>query len=73
LAGHVLRRAGRELLVVVWAAFQARLHPLWRTAATGCNLVENIADAIVGGVIPGRAESIARGILRRLKKAKPAG
>jgi hypothetical protein len=27
--------------------------------------VENIADAIVGNVTPGRAESIARGILKR--------
>jgi hypothetical protein len=35
--------------------------------------VENIADAIVVNVTPGTAESIARGILQRLKKAKPAG
>jgi hypothetical protein len=42
------------------------------TSQTGMSS-ENIADAIAGNVPPGRAESIARGILQRLKKAEPAG
>jgi hypothetical protein len=68
-----LRRGGGQQVIVVRASFQARLQPQWRAAATGGDGVENIADAIVGNVNPGRAESIARGILQRLKKAKPAG
>jgi hypothetical protein len=36
--------------------------------------VETIADAIVANVTPSRAESIARGILKRIrKKARLAG